>query len=62
MMKFDCQDDLMKHIRECHENWFVESDKIYFHTPNTCLKASDIPSMLLIGQTLSYATELVRIV
>jgi len=62
MMKFDCQNDLMEYVSEFRENWFLESNDFFFHTANTCLMSSDIPSMSLIGQTLSYATELVRIV
>merc|ERR1712032_1287592 len=61
MMKFDCQNDLIEYIKEFRKNWFVESNEFFFHSTNTCMKASDIPSMSLIGQTLSYATELVRI-
>lgn len=62
MMKFDSTDQLQEYIEENREDWIVEGDTLCFQPPLTGSKASDIPSMDLISQSLSYATELERIV
>lgn len=62
MMKFDTQGELKDYIDECRDDWIVDSDVITFQLPPTGSKASDIPSMQLIAQNLSYATEMERIV
>lgn len=62
MMKFDSVDELMEYVRERREDWLVEGEIITFQPPAVTGKAEDIPSMKLIGQSLSYATELERIV
>ena len=62
MMKFDTQEALMEYVEECRDDWIVEGDTLCFQPPPMGSKASDIPSMKLIGQSLSYATEMERIV
>lgn len=62
MMKFDTQQDLMAYIEECRDDWIVDGNTLCFQPPPVGSKASDIPSMKLISQSLSYATELERIV
>jgi len=62
MMKFDSQHELLEYIEECRDDWIVEADTLCFQPPPSGSKASDIPSMKLISQSLSYATEMERIV
>jgi len=62
MMKFESRKIFMEYIGEHREDWQVTGDYLCFQPADICLKASDIPSTQLIAQTLSYATELVRIV
>ena len=53
---------LMEYVNECRDDWIVEGDTLCFQPPPMGSKASDIPSMKLISQSLSYATEMERIV
>ena len=64
IMKFDTGDELMEYVQECRDDWIVDDVKaeLCFQLADTGSKASDIPSNKLIAQTLSYATELERIV
>mmetsp|Transcript_31337 Transcript_31337/g.72133 ORF Transcript_31337/g.72133 Transcript_31337/m.72133 type:complete len:232 (-) Transcript_31337:43-738(-) len=62
MMKFSSSDQLVEYIQECRDDWIVEDDTLCFQAPPTGSMASDIPSMKLIAQSLSYATEMERIV
>ena len=64
IMKFDSLDDLMEYVKECRDDWIVDEGKgeLCFQPADSGSKASDIPSKKLIAQTLSYATELERIV
>eukprot|EP00956_Cyclotella_meneghiniana_P036975 scaffold133364_cov69-Cyclotella_meneghiniana.AAC.4 len=62
MMKFGSTEELLEYVKERREDWLVERDMITFQPPPVMGKAEDIPSMKLIGQSLSYATELERIV
>eukprot|EP00980_Cylindrotheca_fusiformis_P007332 scaffold1525_cov142-Cylindrotheca_fusiformis.AAC.132 len=62
VMKFDSQKELMEYVEECRDDWIVEGGSLCFQLPATGSKASDIPSMELIAQNLSYATEMERIV
>jgi len=62
MMKFDTNEQLMEYVDEYRDDWIVEGNNLCFQPPATSSKASDIPSMKLIAQSLSYATELERIV
>jgi len=62
MMKFDSREELTGYMEEYRDDWIVEGDALCFQPPEVGSKASDIPSMKLIAQSLSYATELERIV
>uniref|UniRef100_A0A7S3QCN2 CSN8/PSMD8/EIF3K domain-containing protein n=1 Tax=Chaetoceros debilis TaxID=122233 RepID=A0A7S3QCN2_9STRA len=66
MMKFDSVEELRDYIDTCRDDWIVNKngngEELCFQPPDTGAKASDIPSKKLIAQTLSYATELERIV
>lgn len=67
VMKFDNREELQQYVEECRDDWLVvKNDKgedvLCFQPPEGGSKASDIPSMKLIAQTLSYATELERII
>jgi 26S proteasome regulatory subunit N12 len=62
MMKFDTPQALREYVQECRDDWIVEGDTLCFQPPPMGSKASDIPSMKLISQSLSYATEMERIV
>lgn len=62
MMKFDSQQELMEYVEECRDDWIVEGGSLCFQLPPSGSKASDVPSMKVIAQNLSYATEMERIV
>uniref|UniRef100_A0A6U2A0U7 PCI domain-containing protein n=1 Tax=Pseudictyota dubia TaxID=2749911 RepID=A0A6U2A0U7_9STRA len=62
MMKYGSVEELREYIEECRDDWIVEGGSVVFQPPPVGSKASDVPSMKLIGQSLSYATELERIV
>lgn len=62
MLIFDAPADLSAYIRERKPEWVVRDDRIWFKAPEKSLGAADIPSLKLVGETLSYATELDRIV
>ncbi len=62
MMKFDSEEDLLEYVQECRDDWIVDGGELCFQPPSVGATASDIPSKKLIAQTLSYATELERIV
>ena len=62
MMKFQTFRELKEYMQEARDDWIAEGDSLCFQPPPTGRKASDIPSMELIAQSLSYATELERII
>lgn len=62
MMKFGTQQELLEYVEECRDDWIVEGGTLCFQPPPSGSKVGDIPSMKLIGQNLSYATEMERIV
>ena len=62
MMKFDSVSELQEYVQEKREDWIVEGGSLMFQPPPIGSKAVDIPSQKLMGQALSYATELERIV
>lgn len=62
MMKLGSVKELLEYIEECRDDWIVEDESVVFQPPATGSKAADIPSMKLISQSLSYATELERII
>jgi 26S proteasome regulatory subunit N12 len=55
-------DELKEYIAESREDWLLEGDEIVFQPPPVGRKATDIPSLKLMKQTLTYAAELERIV
>jgi 26S proteasome regulatory subunit N12 len=62
MMKFHSRQELLEYMDECRDDWIVQGDTLCFQPPPSGSKASDIPSMQLIAQSLSYAMEMERIV
>lgn len=62
MMKFATPQELSEYIEECRDDWIVDGETLCFQPPPMGSKASDIPSMKLIAQSLTYATEMERIV
>lgn len=64
MMKFESQKELLAYIEEFRDDWIVNdsTSTLCFQAPPTDSKAADIPSIKMIHQTLSYATEMERIV
>jgi 26S proteasome regulatory subunit N12 len=62
MMKFESHQELLEYVKECCDDWIVAGDTLCFQPPPSGSKASDIPSMKLISQSLSYATEMERII
>jgi 26S proteasome regulatory subunit N12 len=62
MMKFDSQSMLLEYADNFRDDWIVQGDILCFQPPPSGSKASDIPSVKLISQNLSYATEMERIV
>ena len=60
MMRMDSVDELKEYITEFREDWIVDGDELCFQPPPVGSKASDVPSLKLISQSLSYATELER--
>uniref|UniRef100_K3X1Q6 PCI domain-containing protein n=1 Tax=Globisporangium ultimum (strain ATCC 200006 / CBS 805.95 / DAOM BR144) TaxID=431595 RepID=K3X1Q6_GLOUD len=62
MLIFDSAAELNAYIQERKPEWVVRDNHVWFKAPEKNLGASDIPSLKLVGETLSYATELDRIV
>ena len=62
MMKFGSTEELLEYVQEKREDWIVEGESLTFQPAAVGGKAEDIPARRLIGQSLSYATELERIV
>ena len=65
IMKFTSKTELFEYIEECRDDWIINSsdNELQFQPPTSGHQAAeDIPSMKLISQSLSYATELERIV
>lgn len=62
MMKFSSLQELQEYIQDARDDWIVEGDSLCFQPPPTGSKASDVPSLELISQSLTYATELERII
>ncbi|KAL7529694.1 hypothetical protein ACHAWF_007086 [Thalassiosira exigua] len=62
VMKFETTAEFQEYVQEKREDWIVEEDRLTFQPPRMGSKAVDIPSMILIDQSLSYSTEFERIV
>lgn len=62
MMKFASVDELRAYIEEDRDDWVVEGEALTFQPPPSASVAEEIPSMQWIHQSLTYATEMERIV
>jgi 26S proteasome regulatory subunit N12 len=64
MMKFTTREELLEYIQDCRDDWIVVPDQqaLLFQPPAQGNVSSDIPSMEWIAQSLSYATEMERII
>jgi 26S proteasome regulatory subunit N12 len=62
MMKFETIAQLEEYIQSDRDDWIVENQVLTFQPPPTTSASSDIPSMQWIQQSLSYATEMERII
>lgn len=62
MMKLDSKQQLLDYVQESRDDWIIQNEEIVFQPPPSGSKASDIPTTKLIAQTLSYATEMDRII
>jgi 26S proteasome regulatory subunit N12 len=64
LMKFTTRDELLEYIQDCREDWIVVPDQqvLLFQPPTPGNVSSDIPSLEWIAQSLSYATEMERII
>ncbi|XP_074317604.1 26S proteasome non-ATPase regulatory subunit 8 homolog A-like [Silene latifolia] len=62
MLLFSSDKDLLEYINEEHPEWEIKSERVFFQKAKDSASCKEIPSLLLINQTLSYARELERIV
>lgn len=61
LLMLESRDDLVAFIETCRPSWVVEGDKISFET-KVETKAAALSATRLITESLSYASELERIV
>ena len=61
MMMFDDEKQLLDFVADAHKDWVIADGQIHFQEAKI-KKQQEIPSMRLISETLSYATELERII
>lgn len=64
ILLLDSDNALSHYAQEKHPEWVIGNGFVHFgnHLDHKPSKASDVPSLSLISETLSYATELERIV
>lgn len=62
MLKFTSPQEMEVFMADHYPSWRIVNNTIYFESEVKTGKAAEIPSLRLIEQTLSYATELERIV
>jgi len=62
MLIFSSVGELGEYIKTKKSEWVIQDNWIRFKAPEKKLGASDLPSLRLVQETLSYATELDRIV
>ncbi|ETW06069.1 hypothetical protein H310_03664 [Aphanomyces invadans] len=62
MLIFATTSEFQAYVLAKKPEWVVMGDVVWFQAPTKHLGASDIPSLRLVRETLSYATELDRIV
>jgi len=61
MLMLDSEADLRAFLARAHPDWSLEGDRIVFVSTNEP-KSEKIPALRLISESLTYATELERIV
>jgi len=61
MMMFDDDAALRAFLASAHPDWNIENGRIVFKN-RAQPKSNQIPSLRLIGENLTYATELERII
>lgn len=61
MLMFQKKEDTLLFIQDYYPSWVLEGDKINL-VDAPAARSNEVPSLKLIAQTLSYATELERIV
>jgi len=62
VLMFSTAEEVAAYIQQTHPEWQVQGNTITFAEPEITKKSSEIPSLRLISEALSYATELERIV
>jgi 26S proteasome regulatory subunit N12 len=62
MMKFTSKTDWDDYVQEYRNDWIVNNGQLVFSPPTSQAQASDIPSMEYIQRSLTYATEMERII
>lgn len=62
LLKLNSKDELLDYVSTEREDWIMENDRITFAPPPMAHAASDVPSMEWIQQSLTYATEMERII
>ena len=61
MMMFDDEKQLLDFVADAHKDWVIADGQIHFQEAKA-KKTQEVPSMRLISETLSYATEIERII
>jgi 26S proteasome regulatory subunit N12 len=61
IIKFDAKQELLDYVQEARDDWILQGDVLTFQ-PAVSSGAQDIPSMEWIQQSLTYATEMERII
>lgn len=61
IMKFESTQELLQYVQESRDDWILQGDVLTFQ-PVASSGAQDVPSMEWIEQSLTYATEMERIV
>jgi 26S proteasome regulatory subunit N12 len=59
---FQRDNETLDFIASNYPDWRVSTDGVIYLNETKTVKSDEIPSMKLIAQTLSYATEMERIV
>ncbi|KAF0697170.1 Aste57867_12164 [Aphanomyces stellatus] len=62
MMIFPSAQEFTAYVQSKKPDWAIKDNVVWFQAPQKHLGAADIPSLRLVRETLSYATELDRIV
>lgn len=62
LLKLESVAALQEYLQQNRPDWIVEDNMLCFSPPETNLQGSDVPSLEWMQQSLSYATEMERIV